>query len=265
LKVLAMRRLAALVLVLPLLAGCPDDPTKSDDLGWLDQVGAGKVVVDATAKDGWTYFSFAAGKVVPAPANPEASLDWDLAFQRYNMKTNGGTSGKGQGAVADLGELKMEETDVVKSPAWAADAVVEDARTGEKRSMNATLGGWYAYHFGRHQLVSLYRLYAVRAADGRVATFKIYDYYDAAGTAGHFTILFRFPMPLEGQQTDGDPTPGTNCALVPGEAPPADTVDEVDGVVSGETNLDVRGGETFFSFEAGGAVAIDGDPKASAA
>src|SRR4051812_30139498 len=85
------------------LAACPDDPTLTNDLGWVKGVdGAGTVVIDATSEDAWVYFSFATGAVVKTPEKPGESLAWDIAFQRYNMKTNGGVSGKGQGAAADL-------------------------------------------------------------------------------------------------------------------------------------------------------------------
>lgn len=245
------------------LAACPNDPTESDDLSWLQaDAGAGEaqlLTLDATSEKAWTYVSFAKG-IVAAPEKPEESLDWDIAFQRYNMKTNGGTSGPGQGAVADLGELDMKTTTSAQVSNWTVDAVIEDARTSDKRSMNSVLSGWYSYHFGRHELVSKYLLYAVRAADGRVALFKIHDYYDDAGTAGHYKVLYRFPTGAD--LVDGGTPNETPDGGTPAEVP-EDSVTESNGVTFGETNLDARAGTTFFSFSQHGAIAVAGDPKQS--
>lgn len=252
---------ALLVATSALLAGCPDDPSASDDLSWVDDgtnENASVVKLDAGAKDGWTYVSFEKGAVVDAPERPEESLDWDIAFQRYNVKTNGGTSGSGQGAAADLGNKDLKTTNIAAVGAWVEDKDVSDARTGDRQSMSSVLSGWYEYHFFKHQLVSKYRLYAVRGADGRVALFKIHDYYDDAGTAAKYTIVFRFPV----KETDGETPDDGDGGWVPGDVL-EDDVFEADGVVYGETNLDARSGRTFFSFAEGGAVTVDGDPKSS--
>lgn len=244
------------------VAACPNDPTESDDLSWLTPDGgagdARKATLDVTSKEAWVHFSFENGVVTPD--KPAESLEWDIAFQRYNVKTNGGTSGPGEGASADLGELSLETTKTATVKGWTQDDVIEDARTGDEQSMNSVLSGWYSYHFGKHELVSKYVLYAVKAADGRVALFKIYDYYDAAGTAGHLTILYRFPTgaDLADAGTDEDVDAGTGEVL-------ADEVHEDNGVVFGETNFDAREGIHSFSFAQRGEVAVEGDAHLSTA
>lgn len=245
--------LAAFVVV---LTGCPNDPTQTDDLSWMtDDPARGDArlaVIDVEGTDEWQYFSFENGHV--SPADPADSLEWDIAFQRYNVKTNGGTSGKGQGAASDLGDLSMETTTDATVKSWKEDSVIEDARTGEKQSMNSVLSGWYSYHFIKHELVSKYDMYAVRAADGRIALFKMRDYYDAAGTAGHITILYRFPtgadVVLETPNDDENEQP-------PGELLP-DEVREENGIVFGETNFDARerNERRYFSFDARGPVDV---------
>lgn len=255
---------SALAVVAVFAVACPNDPTESDDLSWITADGgvgsATQLKLDATSDTAWTYVSFANG-VVETPANPEDSLAWDIAFQRYNVKTNGGTSGTGQGASADLGVLDLKDTATATVTGWTEDAVIEDARTDDERSMNAILSGWYAYHFFKHELVSLYSLYAVRSAAGRVALLKIHDYYDEAGTAGHYTLIYRFPVDAE--QVDGGATDaGTDAGLEPLLD---DVITEANGVTRGETNFDARAGLTFLSFADHGAVTVTGDPKASTA
>ena len=54
------------------------------------------ITVDASSYFNWVYFSFDQGDVVEIE-NPENSLEWDLAFQRKHIRTNGGLSGSGYG------------------------------------------------------------------------------------------------------------------------------------------------------------------------
>lgn len=46
-------------------------------------------------EDNWIYFSFSEGKVLSGinESNRANDLTWDIAFYRYNVRTNGGKSG----------------------------------------------------------------------------------------------------------------------------------------------------------------------------
>jgi hypothetical protein len=50
--------------------------------------------VNSTGSTVWKYFSFADNDTVTV-ADPANSNAWDIAFQRYRIKTNGGLSGNG--------------------------------------------------------------------------------------------------------------------------------------------------------------------------
>lgn len=52
--------------------------------------------VDASSYNDWVYFSFELGAIINI-INPEISLEWDIAFKRNHMITNGGLSGSGSG------------------------------------------------------------------------------------------------------------------------------------------------------------------------
>jgi len=70
--------------------------------------------LDASNNEGkYVYFSF--NKGVVEVNDPMASNDWDIAFNRYHVKTNSGTSGKGQGGAVrtegkDFAALKTAST-----------------------------------------------------------------------------------------------------------------------------------------------------------
>ena len=69
---------------------------KKDDTPDTPQASSVKEVkeLNASSQTEWTYFSFSEGKQVVV-TNPRTSNNWDIAFNRYNVKTNGGTSGIG--------------------------------------------------------------------------------------------------------------------------------------------------------------------------
>ena len=56
--------------------------------------------IDATESSSWVYFRFeddgTMGKFEIAPPDPENNVFWDIAFQRYHIKTNSGESGIGE-------------------------------------------------------------------------------------------------------------------------------------------------------------------------
>lgn len=81
----------------------------------------------------WTYISLETGKVIgTSPLYDEAQdalwkkrMDWDIAFCGEYMKTNGGTSGEGNGAIQRLDgkdffqitindATELEEDEVIK-------------------------------------------------------------------------------------------------------------------------------------------------------
>ena len=51
--------------------------------------------IDASDYNSWVYFSLSDGIIVDI-IEPESSLNWDLAFKRNHIKTNGGLAGQGE-------------------------------------------------------------------------------------------------------------------------------------------------------------------------
>src|SRR5688572_30371109 len=90
-------------LCLALLIGCEADdegddttlpPPKETDC-------SNEHLIDATSMDVWIYFDLESQEIV-TPANPDDSTEWDLAFQRFKVKANGGASGTGGVEVAEV-------------------------------------------------------------------------------------------------------------------------------------------------------------------
>ena len=90
--------------------------------------------LDASNNEGkYVYFSF--NKGVVEVSDPLASNDWDIAFNRYYVKTNSGTSGKGQG-----GALKTDKTDFAAVTEAPTDGYLVDVEK-EVSSYSGGKGG----------------------------------------------------------------------------------------------------------------------------
>ena len=63
------------------------------------------MTIDATDYTKWVYLNFASGELIEV-TDPINDLSWDLGLHRYDFKTNGGSSGKGQGAAVRISKQK---------------------------------------------------------------------------------------------------------------------------------------------------------------
>jgi hypothetical protein len=142
-----------------------DDPTASTYQPTPPQpqaVGArlvGPIVytVDARSRDVWMYFDFARGSVV-AVQDPKTE-PWDLMFQRYVIKTNGGaTNPAGQGAL-----LSMQEQDFAAVTTVPEKAVfVADVHPKNRpSSYSPVMEKWFNYSYLANVLVPKPLVYLV--------------------------------------------------------------------------------------------------------
>ncbi|NIR45645.1 MAG: hypothetical protein GWN99_14695 [Gemmatimonadetes bacterium] len=148
-------------------------------------VGPRLYTVDATAHDRWVYFDFSRGSVVDVDSR--RSLDWDLAFQRHRMISNGGdTNPAGRGAVADLGPIRIDSALTVPEDDWTTD----EGRGDTPR--NPVLEDWYDYSWTSHILRPADRVLAIRTADGRYAALRFVGYYCPGGRPGCVSFVYRY-------------------------------------------------------------------------
>ena len=152
-------------------------PTTTETIGQVpvdEPVGLEAVTftIDATNREGWSYFSFASGTAVEVEdaANSEA---WDIGFQRTQVKLNGGISGPGMGSVVMLTETTFEAVTVAPADGYLADT--EDTLAIVPQSEK----GWYIYTGPpAHWILPLEdRVFVVKAADGTFAKLRFVGYY----------------------------------------------------------------------------------------
>lgn len=148
-------------------------------------VGPLTYTVDATAHDRWVYFDFSRRSVIESPE--PGALEWDLAFQRHRMMTNGGdTNPAGRAGVLDLGPFPLDSAITVPAAGY-----VTDERRGDI-SRNPLLEDWYDYSWTSHLLRPADRTYAIRTADGRYAVVRFLGYYCPGAVPGCITFRYRY-------------------------------------------------------------------------
>ncbi len=141
--------------------------------------------VDARAHDAWVYFDFSRGSTVEVESRQ--SLDWDLAFQRHRIISNGGaTNLRGQAGVRDLGAVEITARLQLPDTGY-----VVDQRRGDT-PRNRLLEDWYDYSWTSHILRPADRTYAVRTADGKYAVLRFLGYYCPGGRPGCVAFRYRY-------------------------------------------------------------------------
>lgn len=135
------------------------------------------ISIDASASDSFVYLNLETGSVT-TPANPEQSMDWDLAVRRTGFRTNSGTSGPGTGGAIEMVGQNVDA--VVSAPAkgYQLDALLPipgPPGSGEE-SRNPALDGWYDYNPTTHEVSPRATTYVVRHADGDFSKVQIQNY-----------------------------------------------------------------------------------------
>jgi hypothetical protein len=153
-------------------------------------VGPVVYTIDATHDREWRRFDFSRGSRV----EPHGPLDWDLAFRRSRIISNGGPAFVGQGGIADLGAVPFGSVAVAPARGYQPTATGQD-------TVNPAIADWYDYSFTSHILTSKRHDYAVRTADGRYAKLEILSYYCPGARPG--CVTFRYVYQGDGSRGMG--------------------------------------------------------------
>jgi hypothetical protein len=191
-------RSALLASLLVLLAiGCADDIEPADDDPADDDPadddparvaternddGSYTTRIDATSMTAWTLADLETGVEVAEDA------PWDLSTQRFELRLNGGVGGDGGVEVVRLADVALDDVVEVPTDGWITDQPDGDDEGDVPDYAFAQGGGWYAYDAATHVLTPLPVVWVLRTVEGAVVKLAIEDYYDDAGTAGHFTL-----------------------------------------------------------------------------
>ncbi|WP_246051873.1 HmuY family protein [Leptospira idonii] len=187
------------------------DLLKANDPNSLDKVvysraetdGTTLTRINATNMDFYIYFSFRTNSQIPFSS--VNTTNWDIAFNRYKLATNSGTSnsfGLG-GACLSNQTTVTAAASIDRSSQNCSDTpstnFVIDAKTstqgiggvGAEFIGNALLTDWFNYQIGNLTTKGL--IYIVRSGAGSSSNFafKIENYYSDAGTSAYPTFRWK--------------------------------------------------------------------------
>jgi len=158
-----------------------------------------------------TLVQLSTASVIHVDGDYQASADWDLAFQGWDVFTNGGASGVGKGGA--FGPLPFTYFLAGEDPT-DVPFLIEDKAAGAFRD-------WYVYDGKWHTLYSRFHTYGVRRGD-RVFKVQLLGYYGEVQGA---------PISALFQLRYAEVTPGANGALVV-----VQNLDATAGGLGGEAN-----------------------------
>jgi hypothetical protein len=155
--------------------------------------------INSTGSTTWKYFSFASNDTVTI-ADPASSSAWDLAFQRYRIKTNGGLSGSGSGSAANSYQKGQTGFDALKvvpdTTTFAQDASISIAVQQGYATyvVNPSLYTWFSLEFATQgtQIVPTDYIYIVKTGTGKYVKIWFKSYYSTTNLSGYVTFQYKY-------------------------------------------------------------------------
>lgn len=148
----------------------------------------------------WIYYSFAEGTEVDS-TNHVSTLTWDIAFNRYNVRTNSGLSGSGQGGAYDAGEVDFSSVLEANESGYTVDDTIQivETFTGQGVTFMTSTGNDIfkecvemvhgnqgpSYETSDH-------IYVIKTANGKYAKVWIKGYYSEGGESGFINMKYSY-------------------------------------------------------------------------
>lgn len=149
------------------------------------EAGGQRTTVDATDEEAWVYFDLETGTELEVD-EPSEDMQWDLAFRRFHIATNGGVSGSAGSEVA----LVPQPFDEVSSIPDSGFLVDEADGDDDNEDPDYVFRDWYDYNFMTHVLTAHPQTYVVLTGSGNAFKVALEGYYDEAGTSGFPTVAW---------------------------------------------------------------------------
>ncbi|NTW32492.1 MAG: hypothetical protein HGB12_07690 [Bacteroidetes bacterium] len=175
-----------------------DDNSKNDDTTPTDKTKTVELDVHNDLVN-WRYYSFEKGAEVTI-SNYGDTLGWDLGIHYENFRTNGGTSGIGQGAIIDLGAVNF--SDVTLSSIGSSTYTLDDSITilasaSMPPQMETTPGSvlmesMFASPQGPppHTYTPNNHVYIIRTASGKHVKLIGTSFFNTLGVEGYFNFKY---------------------------------------------------------------------------
>ncbi|MDR2410406.1 MAG: HmuY family protein [Bacteroidales bacterium] len=186
------------VTLLSITTGCDKDKDKDKDKQ-TEEIQATTLTVDATAYEKWIYVSFVEGKIVEI-SDYQNELSWDMALHRYDVRLNGGASGKGQGAALETAYTELSEATAIPESGYvldAMDSIMLSAAmppTYTPEPFNREASKWL--NVNTTNMPPSYtpseKVYIFKTAEGKHVKIKFIDYINAENIKGHIKFSYTY-------------------------------------------------------------------------
>jgi hypothetical protein len=155
--------------------------------------------VNSTGSTVWKYFSFADNDTVTV-ADPANSNAWDVAFQRYRIKTNGGLSGNGLGSAANSYQKGLTGFDALSAVSdtstFINDASISIAVQQGYATyiVNPVLYTWFSLEFATQgtQIVPSDYIFIIKTSSGKYAKVWFKSYYSPENISGYVSFQYKY-------------------------------------------------------------------------
>jgi hypothetical protein len=164
-----------------------------------EEVQVPTLTVDATAYDKWIYVSFVQGKVVEI-ADYSNDLSWDMALHRYDVRLNGGESGKGQGAALETPYTELSKVTAIPESGYVLDVIDSVIMkfvmppVYEAQPFNLEASKWL--NVNTTSMPPSYtpsdKVYIFKTAEGKHVKIKFTDYANAEDVKGHIKFSYLY-------------------------------------------------------------------------
>ena len=162
------------------------NPAPADQTGKLGEVI--EYVIDATEPDSWVHFSFSSRATFRSKEVERKSAEWDMAFRRAKIVTNGGATRK-EGMAGVIAVPGDDFDGITSAP---SDGFLSDqASDNPYETKNPLLDKWYNYDFWTHKLKPKNETYIIRTTDGHYAKVRIVSYY-CEKVAACYTLKYKY-------------------------------------------------------------------------
>ena len=182
-----------------IVSSCKKDPVEVND------VKSKEVTLSRKTDYGndWIYYSMVDGKEIDGldETSSQTSDKWDIAFNRYNVRTNSGASGTGQGGAYDAGKVDWATVIEASESGYTVDSSIEivEAFTGQGVDMmdsngNTVFIDCIGLEYGTQGPVytANEHVYVIKTAKGKYAKLMITSFYNNAGDSGYLAFKYSY-------------------------------------------------------------------------
>ncbi len=153
------------------------------------------VIFDTRTFEKWVYFSFDKGKEVVVK-DFKNSMNWDIAFHRFDVRVNCGTSGPGKGGSISMGKVDFNSVKQAPTTGYSLNDSISIVNKPGGWTEQVTVPGdtiiakWLYFTGPPPKYNITNNIYVVKTAQGKYAKIWLKDYFNDDSKSGYVTMEY---------------------------------------------------------------------------